>query len=739
METVSATQDLPVSQSNSALTYPAGLPLGAPQLDDMDSSDGFSIVGLAHSLRRQWLPAVGVGLVISSLLAMLLYFLIPVNYTAEAILRVNRELSQGNSNDYMIYKETQGSLIKSTFVLNSALRDNEINQLPMVLTDGFGRKRERPVSWLGGAISVVPDETELMLVTMSGRHKEHTEKILDKVLEKYRTEIVNKERIEKVETLRKLRTRHRQLFENIRKKTDEISELARTLGATDNKVIEQEQQLKITQLNQLQRQVEGQQQRLADAQDKYRLLVVESQLGTGAPSEYRIQDELDRDPRYFQLGIRIDEFKDEVEQMSAFVRPNATELQQLQQEIARLERKRSALASELRPRVIARIKAETGASPSELQRQIALQRQQIVNYQGQVQRGIALYDEKLAEVGKYGGSTGDLAARQNDLTALHRDMVAVRTDMRVLEIELDGPQRVSVIQQAHVSKDSNWMSRIVQVAGGWMLSMFGVIAAIAYWDYLGKKVNGEDDLTRSTRVIGTLPAIQRGIFGGKAPIEEAMRVSIDGIRTAILYNREQANQCVMVTSATGHEGRSTVASQLAVSMARAGKTTLLIDADLRNPQQHMMFSIQPHGGLSEMLRGEQTSDQAIAATAVENVWLLSAGRCDQTALQGLTGDQAKGIFEDFRDRFDVIIVDSSPVLTSPDALLIGLYTDAAVISVRRDVSQLPKVNAAADRLASVGIPVLGAVVNGSNVELRSGEQSLIGASAPEEQAALTDA
>jgi capsular exopolysaccharide synthesis family protein len=639
----------------------------------------------------------------------------------------------------MIYKETQGSLIKSTFVLNSALRDNEINQLPMVLHDGFGRKRERPVSWLAGAISVLPGETELMLVTMSGRNKEHTMVILDKVLQKYEAEIVNKERIEKVETLTKLRSRNRLLFEAIKKKTDEISNLARELGATDNRVIQQEQQLKIGQLNQAQREVELQRRRLIDAQDKFRLLIVESQLGTGTPSEYRIQDELEKDARYYQIGLRIDQYKDEVEQMSGFVRPNSAQLQELQQEIARLERKRLTLASEMRPRVVARIKSESGISPADLQRELALQRQQIINYQGQVRIGMAVYQEKLTELGKYGGSSGDLAARSNDLTALHRDMAAIRGDMRVLEIELDGPKRVTVIQPANVPRDSNWMSRIIQVAGGWMLCMCGVIAATAYWDYLSKKVNGEEDLTRSARVIGTLPAIQRGLFGGRGPIEEAMRVSIDGIRTAILYNRDHATQCVMVTSATGQEGRSTVASQLAVSMARAGKTTLLVDADLRNPQQHAVFGIQPHGGLSEMLRGEQTSDQAIAATSVENVWLLSAGRCDQTALQGLASDHGKGIFQDFRDRFDVIIIDASPVLTSPDALLIGLYADSAVLSVRRDVSQLPKVNAAADRLASVGIPVLGAVVNGSNVELRSGEQSITAPVATEEQPALTNA
>ena len=278
-------------------------------------------------------------------------------------------------------------------------------------------------------------------------------------------------------------------------------------------------------------------------------------------------------------------------------------------------------------------------------------------------------------------------------------MLNVRTEMQLLESEIDGPDPVAVIQAAAVNKKSNMIGKIVQIGGGWFLSLLGTVFAVAYWDYLGKRVNGEEDISKAIRVVGTLPPIQKGLD------EETMKISVDGIRTAILFNRDLNTQCVLVTSATGQEGRSTVASQLAVSMGRAGKTTLLIDGDLRNPQQHTIFGVQPHGGLSEMLRGDQTSDQAIVATAVENVWLLGAGRCDQQALQGLAGDQAKAVFEDFRDRFDMIIIDSSPVLTGADSLLLGQFADSAVMSVRRDVSQLPKVNAAVDRLGSVGIPI----------------------------------
>ncbi len=271
------------------------------------------------------------------------------------------------------------------------------------------------------------------------------------------------------------------------------------------------------------------------------------------------------------------------------------------------------------------------------------------------------------------------------------------------------------------------------------------MAGVAYWDYLGKRVNSTQDVTAGTsaRVVGSLPTIQgggllpfRGV--GKASLESALNYSIDGIRTALLYNRSGPVQVAMITSAGGHEGRTTVASQLAVSMARSGRRTLLIDADLRSPQQHNVFSLANDFGMSELLRRQTSADDAIQPTAIESLWLLPAGQCDQASIRALSSDYAHELFQELRSRFDTIVVDAAPVLTGADALLLGQHADVTLISVRRDVSQLPKVNAACDRLESVGVHVMGVVVNGGEVEIRHGERRLAAPATSEDaQPALT--
>ena len=733
MEPVSPTSDLPVPQQQAAaLAYPQGYPVGAAPVDDLDGGEGFSVMGLLHSLRRQLLPALGFGLLLSTMLAGLLYYLIPVSYTAEAILKFNRD-KKGNASDFMIFKETQAALIKSTFVATAALRDNTINQLSMVKVkhNGMRRKPHEEVPWLVGAINVLAGEDEIMMVALKGRDKKESEQILNGVIDAYLREVVNKDRIDKGDQLGKLRRRYQQLKQNVLKKNDDFITYAKSLGAVTSEDVRRQLNVAINRLNAVEEQFDRLRNQQLELQSRWQLVMVQLNNGNQfQPDDYELMDLYETDPRYAGISAQIYEYKDYIEQLQSQVRSGSPQIQQYQAEVARLEASRKRLMKELRPRMIARMKAKAGTSAGVLQQEEMLLKTQLVSLQQQEKTLKELQAKRMAEVEKYGGGDGSLEAQKAEIIALNKDMLAVRGEMTLLESEIDGPPAVDVLQKGTVSKSNNLISKIIQIGGGWMISLIGTIFAVAYWDYLAKRVNGESDISKAIRVVGTLPAIEKGLD------EEAMKISVDGIRTAILFNRNLNTQCVLVTSATGQEGRSTVASQLAVSMGRAGKTTLLIDGDLRNPQQHTIFGVQPTGGLSEMLRAEQNSDEAIVATAVENVWLLGAGRCDQIALQGLSGDQARAVFQDFRDRFDMIIIDASPVLTGADSLLMGQFADSAILSVRRDISQMPKVNAAIDRLGSVGIPILGSVVNGSSVEMRAGERRIT-AKAEDDKPALT--
>jgi capsular exopolysaccharide synthesis family protein len=173
---------------------------------------------------------------------------------------------------------------------------------------------------------------------------------------------------------------------------------------------------------------------------------------------------------------------------------------------------------------------------------------------------------------------------------------------------------------------------------------------------------------------------------------------------------------VLVTSAVGGEGKTTLASHLAASLARAWRKTLFIDGDLRNPAAHQQFGLPAGPGFAEALRGEVEFGDAVRPTPLSRLWVLTAGKCDNHALQALAQEGLGGAFERLKEQYDFLVVDTSPVLPVPDALLLGQHADAVLLAVLRDVSRLPAVHYARQRLEGLGIRVLGAVVLGEKVE-----------------------
>jgi Mrp family chromosome partitioning ATPase len=116
--------------------------------------------------------------------------------------------------------------------------------------------------------------------------------------------------------------------------------------------------------------------------------------------------------------------------------------------------------------------------------------------------------------------------------------------------------------------------------------------------------------------------------------------------------------------------------------------------------------------LCELLRGEAERDEAIHATRTANLWLMPAGQCDLRSVQALSSSYLGTTIAALGVQFDYVIIDSGPVLKVADPLLVGQHVDAAIVSTLRDVSKVANVYDAVERLRSVGITVLGSVVNG---------------------------
>ncbi len=285
-----------------------------------------------------------------------------------------------------------------------------------------------------------------------------------------------------------------------------------------------------------------------------------------------------------------------------------------------------------------------------------------------------------------------------------------------LDIDSQIPAQIRQVNEAMLSKNINTTQHYAITALG-ALAGFGLTClGVAYMEFTRRKLNGPADMDEGLgiRVVGMLPTLSsRKALDPYHPIVAQLTDSIDGVRTILMHDStSKRRQVVLVASAATLEGRTTVASQLAASLARAGRRTLLVDGDLRSPSLHTLFDAPLEDGLCEVLRAEVDVADVIRPTHAEGLWLLTAGYCDVDAIHALATEQMQPVFDKLRSEYDFIIIDGAPILGMSDALIFGQYSDGAILSVRRDYSQMPKVNQAVELLRGVGIRIIGAVVNG---------------------------
>ena len=337
------------------------------------------------------------------------------------------------------------------------------------------------------------------------------------------------------------------------------------------------------------------------------------------------------------------------------------------------------------------------------------------------------------------GELNKLLYANRDLDRAEVVFDKIEDTMNQLKFDARNPTaRVELVNEATPSVRPNGDRRKqVMLASPLVVGML-VSALMMLLEFRGGRVSDPDELTARMHlpVIGVVPPLPQirigtssrqgnGVANGLPATSSDLRAqrqldefvqSLDHLRVALCARRDQWGRdrhCVLITSACGSEGKTTLAAQLAERCVNAGLMTLLIDADLRNPTLSRMLDAAESPGLINVLRGEMLAEDVVQVVGdAGGFHLLPAGtpRMDPSRL--LQSERLGKLLAQARESFDMIIVDAPPVLPVPDALTIGRWTDGAVLAVRYDTSRFPLVERANRRLAHVGVPVIGAVVNG---------------------------
>ncbi|HEV2147378.1 MAG TPA: polysaccharide biosynthesis tyrosine autokinase [Longimicrobiaceae bacterium] len=176
---------------------------------------------------------------------------------------------------------------------------------------------------------------------------------------------------------------------------------------------------------------------------------------------------------------------------------------------------------------------------------------------------------------------------------------------------------------------------------------------------------------------------------------------------------------LVVTSPEGSEGKTTTAANLAVAFAQQGMRVLLVDCDLRRPRIHTVFGVAKEPGLADLLVGRVAAEQVIRRTSVERLSVLPAGSAPSVGASDLFGGGVvRSLVAALGDDFDLVIMDTAPVLVAANAAILGTQADGALLVVRAGRTERDAARQAVQQLSAVGVRVVGAVLNDPDDNLR---------------------
>jgi capsular exopolysaccharide synthesis family protein len=682
-----------------------------------------NIATLLKALRRRWFLAVSVGLMVGLTTALcLLFFLPPGKHIAyfkfympkkpEGIIYGHPE----DTADFQVYQQTQIAQMTGRMVLGNALSDPSVVALKLPELQQY----INPVEWLEKQVRVtLPEGPELPRITIAGDNPAHLKVLVKAIADAYLERFAHKQLRERRDRLTHLNEVKNIAQERLKRLVKDRNEVARVIGTGESQIIVIKQEME--------------QKQLALAQAE--LLKVESELMKMhlEAKQFKVGEsvQVDVPDRVIDAAIDKDIGKD-------FAMRGHLE--------AQLAETRRVLSNEDHPRIRSLIESiESQKKAMELRRKelrpsYKAEMLEKARYDAKARYEelldkIKFYEEfkknleiEVANRGKAGKKLNDgaldLDNRRLDIALAEATLTRILAEIDRLTVEMPAALRVRSADELEVISPDEQKRKLMTASLGAVGGFSLVVFLVAFFEFRSQRIDSADAVEHGLglQLIGTLPAAPKRLSrlirstANDAETWQSMLIeSVNSVRTLLLRGARSDNPLVLVvTSATSGEGKTSVATHLAASLGRSGHKTLLLDCDLRKPAAHTVLGLPLSPGFCEALRGEVAVKDAIHATPVEGLSLMPAGSCCSEAIRLLARDRLPALLEQLKLDFPFIVIDSSPILPVADALQVSQHADGVILSVFYEFSQMPALFTAYQRLRMAGVPILGAVLNGTH-------------------------
>jgi succinoglycan biosynthesis transport protein ExoP len=694
---------------------------------------------MARALTRHWWQALLLWLAASGGLAALAYYKVKPSYDALARIRVeiddNRIFAPNSSAPMNIeqYLENQVQRVTSASVLGSALTEHpELNTLPFLAGSLDAEATIRDALRVG-----VPLKTSIIQVEMSSSIPSEAASVVNAVVGSYlklAQTSYDASTQRQIDQFLKARDEQKEEVDRQRKV---VEDMQKRIGAASVEAVKDRSTASLERYKQWSDQLTAVEIQTIAAKARLDQLRAERSLpATRSPDEEEdmknaVIDAFYADPRVVALQTekeRAETRLNEIERTTARSPGDPSRLR-----LANLvKEKKDKIDDYWRSQEpLLRKRLRSAPADNSLEVQIKQAEAELTGYTSQEATLRKRLDEVKVENKAAESEALKLAFASRDLQRAEDVYETILKNLNQLKFEARSPvTRISLDDEAKASNVPKTDRRKQAMIAAPLVVGLLVLGLFVMLELRGGRVADPDELALRVNlpIIGVVPPLPkvrmggpstlpatRGDFRAQRALDEFIQ-SLDHLRVALCARRDpwgRDRHCVLITSACGSEGKTTLAAQLAERCVNAGLMTLLVDADLRNPTLSRMLEAAENPGLINVLRGEAIPEDVVTVVGdAGGFHLLPAGtpRMDPSRL--LQGDRLGRLLARARESFDMIIVDAPPVLPVPDALTIGRWTDGAVLAVRYDTSRLPLVERANRKLAHVGVPVIGAVVNG---------------------------
>ena len=197
------------------------------------------------------------------------------------------------------------------------------------------------------------------------------------------------------------------------------------------------------------------------------------------------------------------------------------------------------------------------------------------------------------------------------------------------------------------------------------------------------------------------------LTNSRSPISEQYRT----IRTNLQFSSDQDIRSIVVTSSGPGEGKSTTIANLAVVFAQQGKKTLLIDGDMRKPTVHYTFNLENIRGLTNVLTKKDTFSHCIQGTDIDLLHILTTGPIPPNPAELLSSQTMENLLEAAYKEFDIILIDTPPLLAVTDAQVLANKCDGTILVIKSRETQIDAALKAKELLDAANAKIIGTVLN----------------------------